>query len=209
MATRSAGKLRELVPLLTEFGFHAISLDDAGIPERDEEHDLEGFDTFEENASAKARYFASRSNGRLVLADVLWYAQQRFKPKAVIDLATLTGACVVALGEDVAGAFSNDQSWCDAVLSAAKGCGEDAWQLPMWDLYDDLIKGDVGDIKNTGGRWGGAITAAKFLQRFAGKYPWAHLDIAGTAWKSGKEKGATGRPVPLLTQFLIKRAARS
>ena len=135
------------------------------------------------------------AEGRLVLADVLSYAVDAGASR-IIDLATLTGACVVALGEDVAGAFSNDQSWCDAVLSAAKGCGEDAWQLPMWDLYDDLIKGDVGDIKNTGGRWGGAITAAKFLQRFVSGKPWVHLDIAGPAFASSnkphREGGGTG-----------------
>lgn len=135
------------------------------------------------------------AEGRLVLADVLSYAVDAGASR-IIDLATLTGACVVALGEDVAGAFSNDQAWCDAVLNAAKGCGEDAWQLPMWDLYDDLIKGDVGDIKNTGGRWGGAISAAKFLQRFVSGKPWVHLDIAGPAFASSnkphREGGGTG-----------------
>lgn len=135
------------------------------------------------------------AEGRLVLADVLSYAVDSGVDR-IIDLATLTGACVVALGEDVAGAFTNDQPWCDAVLSAAKTTGEDLWQLPMWDLYDDLIKGDVGDIKNTGGRWGGAITAAKFLQRFVGGKPWVHLDIAGPAFASSnkphREGGGTG-----------------
>lgn len=135
------------------------------------------------------------AEGRLVLADVLSYAVDAGASR-IIDLATLTGACVVALGEDVAGAFSNDQAWCDAVLNAAKGCGEDAWQLPMWDLYDDLIKGDVGDIKNTGGRSGGSISAAKFLQRFVSGKPWVHLDIAGPAFASSnkphREGGGTG-----------------
>lgn len=135
------------------------------------------------------------AEGRLVLADVLSYAVDAGADR-IIDLATLTGACVVALGEDVAGAFANDQPWCDAVLKAAKTCGEDLWQLPMWDLYDELIKGDVGDIKNTGGRWGGSITAAKFLQRFVGGKPWVHLDIAGPAFASSnkphREGGATG-----------------
>lgn len=135
------------------------------------------------------------AEGRLVLADVLSYAVDAGVDR-IIDLATLTGACVVALGEDVAGAFTNDQPWCDSVLSAAKKTGEDLWQLPMWDLYDDLIKGDVGDIKNTGGRWGGAITAAKFLQRFVGGKPWVHLDIAGPAFaasnKPHREGGGTG-----------------
>jgi len=135
------------------------------------------------------------AEGRLVLADVLSYAVDSGVDR-IIDLATLTGACVVALGEDVAGAFSNDQPWCDSVMAAAKTTGEDLWQLPMWDLYDDLIKGDVGDIKNTGGRWGGSITAAKFLQRFVGGKPWVHLDIAGPAFASSnkphREGGGTG-----------------
>lgn len=143
------------------------------------------------------------AEGRLVLADVLSYAVDMGVDR-IIDLATLTGACVVALGEDVAGAFTNDQPWCDAVLSAAKTCGEDMWQLPMWDLYDELIKGDVGDIKNTGGRWGGSITAAKFLQRFVGGKPWVHLDIAGPAFASSnkphREGGGTGCYVKTLVE---------
>lgn len=144
------------------------------------------------------------AEGRLVLADVLSYAVDHGADR-IVDLATLTGACVVALGEDVAGAFTNHQSWCDGVLSAAKSCGEDLWQLPMWDLYDELIKGDVGDIKNTGGRWGGAITAAKFLQRFVSDKPWVHLDIAGPAFasssKSHREGGATGAYVKTLVEL--------
>lgn len=143
------------------------------------------------------------AEGRLVLADVLSYAVDSGVDR-IIDLATLTGACVVALGEDVVGAFSNDQPWCDAVLKAAKTTGEDAWQLPTWDLYDELIKGDVGDIKNTGGRWGGAITAAKFLQRFVGGKPWVHLDIAGPAYASSnkphREGGGTGCFVKTLVE---------
>lgn len=135
------------------------------------------------------------AEGRLVLADVLSYAVDAGADH-IIDLATLTGACVVALGEDVAGAFANNQTWCDAVLKAATASGEDVWQLPMWDLYDELIKGDVGDIKNTGGRWGGAISAAKFLQRFVTDKPWVHLDIAGPAFASSnkphREGGGTG-----------------
>jgi leucyl aminopeptidase len=143
------------------------------------------------------------AEGRLVLADVLSYAVDAGVDR-IIDLATLTGACVVALGEDVAGAFANDQPWCDAVLAAAKACGEDVWQMPMWDLYDELIKGDVGDIKNTGGRWGGSISAAKFLQRFVGGKPWVHLDIAGPAFASSnkphREGGATGCFVKTLVE---------
>ncbi|HTN03188.1 MAG TPA: leucyl aminopeptidase [Planctomycetaceae bacterium] len=147
------------------------------------------------------------AEGRLVLADVLSYAVDRGVDR-IIDLATLTGACVVALGEDVAGAFTNNQAWCDAVLAAAKSTGEDLWQLPMWDQYDDLIKGDIGDIKNTGGRWGGAITAAKFLQRFVNGKPWVHLDIAGPAFASGnkphREAGGTG----CFVRTLVDIAAR-
>jgi leucyl aminopeptidase len=147
------------------------------------------------------------AEGRLVLADVLSYTVD-LGAERIIDLATLTGACVVALGEDVTGAMTNDQSWCDAVLSAAKACGEDVWQLPMFDLYDELIKGDVGDIKNTGGRWGGAITAGKFLQRFVGNKPWVHLDIAGPAFASSnkphREAGATG----VMVKTLVETARR-
>ncbi len=144
------------------------------------------------------------AEGRLVLADVLSYAVDAGVDR-IVDLATLTGACVVALGEDVSGAFTNDQSWCDAVLGAAKGTGEDVWQLPTWDLYEDLIKGDVGDIKNTGGRWGGAITAARFLQHFVSDKPWVHLDIAGPAFASSnkphREAGATGHMVKTLVEL--------
>ncbi len=144
------------------------------------------------------------AEGRLVLADVLSYAVDAGVDRFV-DLATLTGACVVALGEDVSGAFTNNQSWCDTVLASAKATGEDVWQLPMWDLYEDLIKGDVGDIKNTGGRWGGAITAARFLQHFVGGKPWVHLDIAGPAFASSnkphREAGATGHMVKTLVEL--------
>ncbi len=145
------------------------------------------------------------AEGRLVLADVLSYAVDQGVDR-IVDLATLTGACVVALGEDVAGAMANDQSWCDQVLAAGKSVGEDLWQLPMFDLYDDLIKGDIGDIKNTGGRWGGAISAAKFLERFVSGKPWVHLDIAGPAFASGnkpyREGGATGAYVKTLVELL-------
>ena len=148
------------------------------------------------------------AEGRLVLADVLSYAAELGVDR-IVDLATLTGACVVALGEDVAGAMTNDQAWCDQVLAASRAAGEDLWQLPMFDLYDDLIKGDVGDIKNTGGRWGGAISAAKFLQRFVGEKPWVHLDIAGPAFASSnkphREGGATGAFVRTLVE-LAQRA---
>jgi leucyl aminopeptidase len=143
------------------------------------------------------------AEGRLVLADVLSYAVDQGADK-LIDLATLTGACVVALGEEVTGAFSNDDDWCASVLAAAETCGEDAWQMPMLELYDELIKSDVADIKNIGGRWGGASTAAKFLERFVGKTPWVHLDIAGPSFASSnqahREGGATGCMVATLVE---------
>ncbi len=135
------------------------------------------------------------AEGRLVINDVLSYAADHGADR-LIDLATLTGACVVALGEDVAGAFSNTQPWCDAVLAGAKAAGEDLWQLPMFDSYNELLKSDVADCKNVGGRWGGAISAAKFLEKFVAGKPWVHLDIAGPAFASAnkghREGGATG-----------------
>lgn len=144
------------------------------------------------------------AEGRLVLADVLDYALSKGATH-LVDLATLTGACVVALGEDVTGAMSNDQPWCDAVLSAAKAAGEDMWPLPMFDHYAKLLDSDVADIKNVGGRWGGAITAAKFLERFVGGRPWVHLDIAGPAFASSdkphRDGGATGCMVRTLVEL--------
>ena len=152
------------------------------------------------------------AEGRLVLADVLSYAVDRV-PDYLIDLATLTGACVVALGEHVVGAFTNNQPWCDAVLAAAQTAGEEMWQLPMFDLYEEQIKGDVGDIKNTGGRWGGAITAAKFLAHFVGDKPWVHLDIAGPAFASSdkpyREAGGTGAMVRTLVEAARGMIAKS
>jgi len=147
------------------------------------------------------------AEGRLVLADVLDYAVSK-GADYLIDLATLTGACVVALGEDVVGAMSNNQDWCDKVLAAATAAGEDMWQLPMFGLYDELIKSDVADIRNVGGRWGGAITAAKFLERFVKEKPWVHLDIAGPAFASSdkphREGGATGCMVRTLVEIVSR-----
>ena len=136
------------------------------------------------------------AEGRLVLADVLNVAVETGAEK-IIDLATLTGACVVALGQDVAGVMSNDQPWCDDVMAAARRAGEPCWQLPMFPEYDDHIKSEVADIKNVGdGRWGGAISAAKFLEQFVEKKPWVHLDIAGPAFaekpKPWTDGGASG-----------------
>lgn len=142
------------------------------------------------------------AEGRLILCDALTYAE-RFKPAAVIDVATLTGACVVALGHFATGLFSSKPALARALLRAGEECDDRAWQLPLWDDYQDLLKSPFADMANIGGRWGGAITAACFLARFTEKYAWAHLDIAGTAWNSGKDKGATGRPVPLLTHYLM------
>jgi leucyl aminopeptidase len=124
----------------------------------------------------------------------------------VIDIATLTGACVVALGNVATGLFSNDDRLAQELLEAGESAWDRAWRLPLWDDYDEQIKSPFADMANIGGRPAGSVTAACFLARYARKYKWAHLDIAGTAWRSGKDKGSTGRPVPLLTTFLMRRA---
>ena len=146
------------------------------------------------------------AEGRLILCDALTYSA-KFNPGTVIDIATLTGACVIALGHIASGLFSNQESLAKELLAAGEQAHDRAWQLPLWDDYQPLLDSNFADMQNIGGRAGGTITAACFLSRFTKDYHWAHLDIAGTAWKSGKEKGATGRPVPLLTQYLINRAA--
>jgi leucyl aminopeptidase len=146
------------------------------------------------------------AEGRLVLCDALTYAE-RFEPSAVVDIATLTGACVVALGHHATAVYSNQDTLANELLEAGTVAHDRAWHMPMWDDYQPQLDSNFADMANIGGRAGGSITAACFLSRFTKKYHWAHLDIAGTAWKSGKEKGGTGRPVPLLTTFLIKRAA--
>ncbi|WP_397449654.1 leucyl aminopeptidase [Pseudomonas sp. NA-150] len=146
------------------------------------------------------------AEGRLVLCDTLTYAE-RFKPKAVIDIATLTGACVVALGGHTSGLMGNNDALIGQLLDAGKAADDRAWQLPLFDEYQEQLDSPFADIANIGGPKGGTITAGCFLSRFAKAYEWAHLDIAGTAWLSGgKDKGATGRPVPLLTQYLLDRA---
>jgi leucyl aminopeptidase len=142
------------------------------------------------------------AEGRLILCDALTYAE-RFKPAAVVDIATLTGACVVALGAVRSGLFSADEDLAAQLLAAGDKAQDLAWRMPLDDDYAEGLKTNFADVANVAGRMGGAITAAKFLQRFAQTYPWAHLDIAGTAWKSGAAKGATGRPVPLLMEFLL------
>ena len=146
------------------------------------------------------------AEGRLILCDALTYAE-RFKPAAVVDIATLTGACVVALGHHHSGLFTADDKLAEQLLAASREALDPAWRMPLDEEYDEGLKSNFADMANIGGRAGGAITAAMFLKRFTAKYPWAHLDIAGTAWKSGAAKGATGRPVPLLTQFVLSRGA--
>lgn len=146
------------------------------------------------------------AEGRLVLCDALTYAE-RFEPGTVVDIATLTGACVVALGHHATAVYSNQDALAGELLAAGTSAYDRAWHMPMWDDYQPQLDSNFADMANIGGRAGGSITAACFLSRFTKKYNWAHLDIAGTAWKSGKQKGGTGRPVPLLTTFLINRAA--
>ena len=147
------------------------------------------------------------AEGRLILCDALTYSE-RFEPDTVIDVATLTGACVVALGHVASGLFANKDNLARDLQEAGEEANDRAWHMPLWDDYQDLLKSPFADMGNIGGRWGGAITAACFLSRFAKKYDWAHLDIAGTAWKSGADKGATGRPVPMLTHYLMQRAGK-
>jgi leucyl aminopeptidase len=148
------------------------------------------------------------AEGRLILCDALTYAA-RFEPGVVVDVATLTGACVVALGRVASGLFANHPPLARDLLAAGEQSGDRAWELPLWEEYRELLKSNFADVANIGGPEAGAVTAATFLARFTKKYHWAHLDIAGTAWLTGKEKGATGRPVPLLCQYLLDRAPRA
>ena len=145
------------------------------------------------------------AEGRLVLCDALTYAE-RFEPSAVVDIATLTGACVIALGHHAAAVYSNQDALAAELIAAGEVAYDRAWHMPLWEEYQPQLDSNFADMANIGGRPAGSITAACFLARFANKYDWAHLDIAGVAWKSGKAKGGTGRPVPLLSTFLIKRA---
>ena len=145
------------------------------------------------------------AEGRLVLCDALTYAE-RFKPSAVIDIATLTGACVTALGSVNSGLFSTDDALADALLAAGKQALDPAWRMPLDDAYQEQLKSNFADMANIGGPPAGAVTAACFLSRFTKSYSWAHLDIAGTAWRGGKDKGSTARPVPLLVQYLLNQA---
>lgn len=145
------------------------------------------------------------AEGRLVLCDVLHYAA-RFKPAALVDMATLTGACVIALGGLRSGLFSTCDELATALQSAGDAALDPCWRMPLDEEYADGLKSNFADMGNVAGRAAGAVTAAKFLQKFVGNIPWAHLDIAGTAWKSGAAKGATGRPVGLLVQYLLNQA---
>ncbi len=145
------------------------------------------------------------AEGRLVLCDTLTYVE-KFKPAVVIDMATLTGACIIALGHVASALLGNNEKIIQELLGAGEASGDRAWQLPLWDEYQQQLDSNFADMGNIGGRPAGTITAACFLSRFAEKYPWAHLDIAGVASHSGKDKGASGRPVPMLMHFLCKRA---
>ncbi|TAK71887.1 MAG: leucyl aminopeptidase [Betaproteobacteria bacterium] len=148
------------------------------------------------------------AEGRLILCDALTFGE-RFEPAAVVDIATLTGACVIALGHVASGLYSNKEALARELLAAGDEAYDRVWHMPLWDDYQEQLKSNFADMANIGGRPAGSITAACFLSRFAKKFDWAHLDIAGTAWKSGKDKGATGRPVALLTSFLMKRAGKT
>ncbi|MBZ5487088.1 leucyl aminopeptidase [Halomonas aquamarina] len=148
------------------------------------------------------------AEGRLVLCDALTYAE-RFKPASVVDIATLTGAVIIGLGHHATGLLSNDDDLALDLLEAGEAAWDRAWHLPLWDEYQEQLESNFADLANIGGRPAGTITAACFLSRFADHFPWAHLDIAGTAWHSGKQKGATGRPVGLLSQYLLDRESEA
>ncbi len=145
------------------------------------------------------------AEGRLILCDALSYCE-RYEPDVVVDIATLTGACVIALGKHASGLFTHDDELANDLLTAGQSVNDRAWRMPLWDDYQELLDSNFADMANIGGRAGGAITAACFLSRYTKKMRWAHLDIAGTAWLSGKKKGSTGRPVPLLSQYLLQRS---
>ena len=147
------------------------------------------------------------AEGRLILCDALAFAEQ-FKPQAVVDVATLTGACIIALGHEVSGVMGNNQDLVNQLLAVGTEVNDRVWQLPLFDEYRDLLKSNFADLANIGGRPAGTITAASFLSYFTENYAWAHLDVAGTAWASGASKGATGRPVPLLVNYLCQQAAK-
>jgi len=142
------------------------------------------------------------AEGRLVLCDALTYVE-RFKPKSVVDIATLTGACITALGSVCSGLMSSDDKLAQTLYQCGLDSLDPVWRLPLWEEYQEQLKSNFADIANIGGPKAGTVTAGCFLARFTKKYTWAHLDIAGTAWLQGNEKGATGRPVPLLLEYLL------
>ena len=144
------------------------------------------------------------AEGRLILCDALTYSR-RFKPDTIIDVATLTGACVIALGKHHTGLMTSDDALADEIVEAGANASDRAWRLPLTEEYAEQLKSNFADFANVGGRDGGAITAGCFLGKFTDGLKWAHLDIAGTAWKSGQKKGATGRPVPMLAEFILSR----
>jgi leucyl aminopeptidase len=145
------------------------------------------------------------AEGRLILCDALTYSA-KFDPEAVVDIATLTGACVIALGHVATGLFANDQKLADDLRAAGDDAWDRVWQMPLWDDYQEQLRSNFADMANIGGRPAGSVTAACYLARFTKKLKWAHLDIAGTAWRSGRDKGSTGRPVPLLVRFALRSA---
>ncbi len=147
------------------------------------------------------------AEGRLILCDAITYAE-RFAPEAVVDIATLTGTCVIALGHVATGLFANDQKLADAIRAAGEDAWDRVWQMPLWEDYQEQLRSNFADMANIGGRPAGSVTAACYLARFARKLKWAHLDIAGTAWRSGRDKGSTGRPVPLLVRLALRKAGR-
>jgi len=146
------------------------------------------------------------AEGRLILCDALTYVQ-KFEPQVIIDAATLTGACVVALGKHATGLMTHDDTLAHELIAAGEATLDRAWRLPLWDDYQSQLDTGYADIANIGGKYAGAITAGCFLARFTEGFRWAHLDIAGTAWDEGRKGSATGRPVPLLVQYLLDRAA--
>ena len=147
------------------------------------------------------------AEGRLILCDALTYAE-RFEPEAVVDIATLTGACVIALGHVATGLFANDDKLAAGIREAADDAWDRVWRMPLWEDYQEQLRSNFADMANIGGRPAGSITAASFLARFMRKQRWAHLDIAGTAWKGGREKGSTGRPVPLLVRYALRHSGK-
>jgi leucyl aminopeptidase len=147
------------------------------------------------------------AEGRLVLCDALSYAE-RFKPKAIIDVATLTGAVIVALGSHASAVYSKHDDLADELVAAGEYAGDRAWRMPLWDEYQAVLKSNFADLPNIAGGGGGSIVAACFLSRFTESMRWAHMDIAGTAFQGGAQKGATGRPVGLLFRYLVQQAGR-